>query len=116
MELSQALPVLRSLAAGVDPVTGAVFPEDSPFCTNASVRALFVAVSALERELDYRKRMQNLPANFGQPWSEEEDKLLATRFRDGATMQEMAQAHRRTLGSCRMRLEKLGLIAAAGNA
>jgi hypothetical protein len=116
MELSKALPVLRALADGVHPATGEVFPEPSPYAEANTLRALYTAVGVVEREIDYEKRQARLPANFGKPWSDDEDKLLATRFREGQTMQEMARAHARTLASCRPRLEKLGLISPAANA
>lgn len=116
MELSKALPVLRALADGVHPTTGEVFPEPSPYAELNTLHALCTAVGAVEREIDYERRRERLPANFGKPWSEEEDTLLATRFREGATTQEMSRAHARTLASCRLRLEKLGLIQPAGHA
>ena len=51
-----------------------------------------------------------LPANFGKPWSDNEDGDLRNEFADGLTLAEIAAKHARTLSSVRLRLEKHGLI------
>jgi hypothetical protein len=63
----------------------------------------------VERE----KRRERLPANFGKPWSEGEDRVLVGEFDAGAAIAEMARKHLRTQSSIRLRLEKLGKIAPA---
>ena len=49
MEQTQALAVVRSLANGVDPETGEVFPPESAYQRPQVVRALYEAATALER-------------------------------------------------------------------
>ena len=49
MEASQAVRILRALADGIDPYTGEVFPQESPYQHPDTVRALWSAVRALER-------------------------------------------------------------------
>ena len=49
MEQAQALAIVKSLANGVDPESGEVFPADGAYQRPQTVRALFAAVEALER-------------------------------------------------------------------
>lgn len=55
-------------------------------------------------------RSAPLPANFGKPWTQDEDRMLAEGFDAGLTVAEIARRHQRTQSSCRLRLEKLGKI------
>ena len=111
MNLQTALPMLRALADGVDPNTGSVFGDDSPYAEPRTLRALFAAVDLMEREVEREKRREKLPANFGKPWTESEDKELRQRFENGDELQSIARAQSRTISSCRLRLEKMGLLA-----
>jgi len=49
MNSAQALAVVRSLANGVDPESGEVFPPESPYQRPQVVRSLYEAATALER-------------------------------------------------------------------
>ena len=68
--------VLQALAAGTDPITGEVFPADSPYNQPEIIRKLFFAINQLEALAE--KGNQSLA------WSEEEDELLAQRIAEGA--------------------------------
>ena len=111
MDLSTALPILRALADGVDPKTGETLSNESPYSEPRTLRAIFASVGLVEREVEREKRLERLPKNFGKPWSEEEDRVLRGSFESGATMQEIGRKHGRTVAGCRLRLEKLGVIA-----
>lgn len=110
MQLDAALPIVRALADGVNPVTGEAYPEHSPYAEPRALRALYSAVELMQKEVEREKRRERLPANFGKPWTEGEDRLLAAEFDGGATFAEMARKHLRTQSSIRLRLEKLGKI------
>ena len=110
MQLDAALPIVRALADGVNPVTGEAYPEHSPYAEPRTLRALFSAVDLMQQEVERQKRRERLPANFGKPWTEGEDRLLVEEFEGGATQGEIARKHARTQGSIRLRLEKLGKI------
>lgn len=110
MQLDAALPIVRALADGVNPVTGEAYPEHSPYAEPRALRALYSAVELMQKEVEREKRRERLPANFGKPWSEAEDRLLVAQFEDGAALAEIARKHQRTQGSIRLRLEKLGKI------
>jgi hypothetical protein len=111
MDSAQALIVVRSLANGVDPDSGEVFPPESPYQRPQTVRALYIAASALERTRQDERRKARLPAKTGEPWTEDEDRKLLAAFDAGRALQELAVAHERTMGAVRARLIKYGRIA-----
>lgn len=110
MQLDSALPIVRALADGVNPVTGEAYPEHSPYAEPRTLRALFSAVDLMQKEVEREKRRERLPANFGKPWTEGEDTVLAGEFAAGLALSEIARTHQRTQSSVRLRLEKLGKI------
>jgi hypothetical protein len=112
MNQVEALGIVRSLANGVDPATGEVFSADSPYQRADTVRALFAATQALERAERVERRKGELPANTGQPWTEEEDRRLLAAFDAGRGLAELAGAHSRTQAGVRARLVKYGRLAA----
>jgi hypothetical protein len=110
MDQAQALEMIRSLANGVDPESGEVFPPESAYQRPQVVRALYEAASALERIERFERRRAQMPAKTGEPWSEEEDRKLLAAFDAGRALQELASAHERTMGAVRARLLKYGRI------
>jgi len=68
------LEMAQALAAGTDPVTGEVFPVDSPSNQRKIIRALFFAINELEALAQ--------KGNQGLTCSEEEDALLVECFGD----------------------------------
>ena len=116
MQLESALPIVKALADGVNPVTGEAYPEHSPYAEPRALRALFTAVDLMQREVEKERRRERLPANFGKQWSPDEDRLIAEAFDSGTAIPEMARKHARTQGSIRLRLEKLGKLPPSGDA
>lgn len=112
MNATQALSVVRSLANGVDPESGEVFPADSPYQRAATVRALYQAADALERSERMERRKAELPAKTGEPWTEDEGRKLLSAFDAGRGLPELAAAHQRTQTGVRARLVKYGRLAA----
>lgn len=112
MNQAEALAIVRSLANGVDPASGEVFPAESAYQRPDTVRALFTAVESLERSEQFERRKQSLPPKAGQPWSEEEDRQLLASFDAGRGLMELASAHQRTQTGIRARLVKYGRLAA----
>jgi hypothetical protein len=110
MQLDAALPIVRALADGVNPITGEAYPEHSPYAEPRTLRALYSAVDLMSREVEREKRRERLPANFGKPWTQVEDESLIGEFDGGMVMIDIARRHARTQSSIRLRLEKLGKI------
>jgi hypothetical protein len=110
MQIDAALPIVRALADGVNPITGEAYPDHSPYAEPRTLRALYSAVDIMTKEVEREKKRQRLPANFGTPWTGEEDRLLEGEFEGGMPLGEIARRHQRTQSSIRLRLEKLGKI------
>lgn len=112
MQLDAALPIVRALADGVNPVTGETYPDHSPYAEPRTLRALYTALDLMLKEAEKEKKRERLPANFGKPWTEDEDAQLRQRFTAGTTIAELSRTHQRTQSSVRLRLEKMGVLQA----
>ena len=112
MQLDAALPIVRALADGINPVTGELYPDHSPYAEPRTLRALYSAVDLMQKEIERERRRARLPANFGKSWTVEEDGTLTSEYDSGLPIGEMARRHQRTQSSIRLRLEKLGKIEA----
>lgn len=113
MEIQEALEIVRKLANGVHPETGAMLARDSPCQHPQAIRALNRAVGALEFQHERERARTSLPANAGKPWSGQEDTLICDELKRGINFQEIARSHGRTVGSIVARLIRLGKISAA---
>jgi len=110
MDEAIATKLIETLATGVDPLTGEAFDPDNPCQHPEVVRALCLAVRALDERRQRLERQKALPANVGKPWSNEEDALLVEGFHAGKKLGELAIEHQRTSAGIQARLEKLGLV------
>ena len=109
MEISETLRVVRSLADGVDPISGESYPMSSPYQHPQVVRALFHAVYALQVLRQREKRRDQLPENAGRSWSPEEDEDLLVAAKAGDSLDELAASHKRSREAITARLAKLTL-------
>jgi len=110
MEMQTAIHVLRALADGIDPATGEMMPTDSPYQRADTVRALYAALAALDRQHKLDSRKRTLPENAGKAWNENEDMQVANAFESGHSVSAIARTHGRTVGAIHSRLVKLGKI------
>ena len=108
MDKSEGIKILKQLADGIDPYSGEVFPEDSPYQHPQTVRALYLAIMALEKLIDSHADMKNGPTNAGKSWDCMEDDQLIASFESGMSIKELAQKHQRTTGAFQSRLIRLG--------
>ena len=122
MEKAAALKILQQLADGTDPHTGKAFGADSPYQHPDTVRALFVALRALDAPAaapaagkQRAATAESAPSNSGKPWSDDEDKALAAAFDAGKQILELATAHQRSRFAIEVRLAKLGKIEQPAN-
>ena len=106
MDKKEVIQVLEALAGGVDPVSGEIFPADSPYQSVEVTRALFHALEAVKGAKDKKP----LPERQGEKWTEQEDQQLTEGFNNEVKVAELAKTHQRTSGAIRSRLKKLGLI------
>jgi hypothetical protein len=110
MDPDQALEIVRKLAEGVDPATGQRYPADSPYQQADTVRALYLAIDALERLKRAQERQKSLPAGAGRPWTTEEEQRMLQQFDAKEDVAVIAQELNRTSGAIWSRLEKIGRI------
>jgi hypothetical protein len=78
MEISRVKELLSLLAEGIDPVTGEVFPADSPYQQPEIIRALYSALRFLEADKEKPCERKALPAMAGVAWTAEEEEKLKT--------------------------------------
>jgi hypothetical protein len=111
MDIDRAKEIIRSLADGINPQTGNAFPPDSPYQQADTVRALHVALEALQggQARPARPTDPNRP-QIGKNWTREEEDKLVEAFKARKPIPEIATAHGRTTGGITARLVKLGLI------
>ena len=112
MEIQEALAVVRKLADGIHPETGAVLPGDCLYHHPQAVRAMHRAMAALEFQEERERVKKFLPKNAGKPWSNQEDGQICEELRRGMSFEQIAQLHSRTNGSIISRLVRLAKISA----
>lgn len=120
MEFEKAKEIITSLANGIDPVTGEVFPKDSPYNHPEIIRALFFIINELKafkkpiklslEEKQAQNQINGRPRNAGLPWTDLLKKELADLFADKKSINELALHFERTEGSILSELVHQGLI------
>lgn len=113
MLTTQAQLIIETLAAGIDPATGEVLPDDGPLSSPTVIRALFLAAIALEGSTG-RRRLKTISNGraimTGKPWHDDEDVRLLRAFDAGVTLEELAKNHMRNLGGIQSRLVRHGRL------
>jgi DNA-directed RNA polymerase specialized sigma24 family protein len=110
MSPHQAKVTIEALANGIDPETGEVLNEQSIFNNPLVIRALFMAIKALDQVAKREERQTSLPANIGKAWSESENKELLAKFDGGLSVKEIAAELGRTKGAITSRLSRSGRL------
>lgn len=114
MQIQQVISILDSVAAGVDPKTGELIPNDV-FHSPDVIRAFFTAANALRTNATAAPIAavavsKSRPQAAGARWTEQEDTLLCDEFDGGVPVAEIARLHGRTTGAINSRLVKLGKV------
>jgi hypothetical protein len=112
MNTKQATGILTALIQGVDPQTGEELPAKGVLHNAKTLRALLVAVKALEEQVAREARRATLPANVGSPWTAEDERKLVVAFQSGEALSDIGEQLGRTLRGIESRLERLGLLTA----
>src|ERR1700689_1173344 len=111
MDLAAAKTTLKSLAEGVDPVTGHPIPQTMVLHHAVVIRALLCAVAVLEADAVRTRRRARLPRNTGRPWRAADDEQVLSAFQCGEPLTQIAADHQRSLASVESRLQRLGALA-----
>ena len=104
----ETLKIIETLAEGVNPVTGEILPDQSPYNEPLVIRALFTVTQLLRQQQSHSEKP--LPARAGNSWDAEEDRAIIEEFHTNLPMWVMAEKHLRTRGAIQARLVRLGLI------
>lgn len=99
--------ILNALIRGVDPFSGERLND--PALHRAEVtRALLEGREAIDKMAARTWRRAQLPPRVGESWSPEEDEKLVKSFKAGATLEELAGDHQRSVKAIQLRLDVLG--------
>ncbi len=108
MELTESRKIVNTLAQGIHPTTGEVFPPESLYNDPEVIRALFSILEFAKRPTRQRRsaeerRQENLalgrPRNSGLPWTEEDRSLVESGFQEGMTVEKLAETLGRSSGA-----------------
>ncbi|TMN40705.1 hypothetical protein CWB89_00215 [Pseudoalteromonas piscicida] len=119
MDIFTALKNMEALANGIDPTSGEVLPDTSPYNSPEVIRSLFTVIGALKQPKKSKKSVEQkqqeniskgLPKNAGLPWTEEERERLIHSFNANISIGELSNIHGRTSGAITSELKKQGLI------
>jgi hypothetical protein len=119
MEITEARSIIKTLAQGIDPITGEAFPPDSPYNEPKIIRALFKVHDLAwppgrsKLSLDERRQRnieRGMPRNAGLPWTDEDRDAVADGFKNGKTIRELATSFERSFTAINAELIRQELI------
>ena len=109
MAQSEAHRVLSALIAGRDPRSTQRLPAGSILHSPDVLRALLLAMSALEAAAARARRRAALPPNVGREWTSAEDAALRSEIAGEVSIEAIAAHHGRSVRAIELRLRKMGL-------
>lgn len=119
MDIYQATDILKTLAGGIDPNSGELFPQQSPYNHPEIIRALFCAINFIGSAKKPKKSLEEkqadnlnrgLPKNAGLPWTDDLKASLAKDYAESLSVEQLAKKFERTRGAITAELERQGLI------
>lgn len=119
MDFDEAKSILNFLANGINPISGEVLPEISPYNEPKVIRALFTVLGSSKsktspKKTSEEKQQENIlsgrPKNAGLPWTDNLKKELEEKYMSGVAIEELILYFERTKGSIIAELLKQGLI------
>lgn len=123
MSMDTNIKIIEALANGVNPLTGEVLPNESPYNSPEIIRALFTALDQIKnpakkltkiKKTIEQKKAENIengmPENAGLPWTDNQKNNLVEAFKSGKSISELAMGFLRTNGAITSELKKQGLI------
>ena len=122
MDLNKAKETIEILADGINPATGEVLPREGPYNDPKVIRALFTILDSIKairpaRRTAEQRQKDNVengkPRNAGLPWTTELRAEAAEKFKQGRSVNELAESFERTHGAITSELVNQGLIDAA---
>jgi len=103
---NQTTLIIRKLADGIDPVSGATFPADSVYTTPTVIKALHQALKSLNENAN---NFTSKAINSGLPWDEDLKNELKVKYKSGFSLKQLAKHFGRTQGAIDSQLERQNL-------
>lgn len=116
MNTEEAIRILENLHDGIDPVTGEVLAEGNVLEQASVMRAIYMAIIALRQGTFCDNPLEDLWTNIDgglnktRPWTDAEDKLLVELYRNGMTMEQLADKLIRKPRGIKDRLSALDVL------
>ena len=119
MDITEARSIVKTLAQGIDPISGEAFPPDSPYNEPRIIRSLFkvhelaTPPGGSRLSLDERRERnvaRGMPKNAGLPWTGEDREAVADGFKNGKSIRDLATAFERSFSAINAELIRQGLI------
>ena len=110
MTSQEAKRTIASLAHGIDPVTGEVLPQGAVTNYPTVIRALFIALEAIELNSHRPVSRHANCDKAGTPWTEDEEDQLLRACEADVSIDDLCKLHRRSISAIKARLVKLGRI------
>lgn len=116
MNTEEAIRILENLHDGIDPVTGEVLSEGNVLEQAPVMRAIYMAIVALRQGTFCDNPLEDLWTNIDgglnrmRPWTDEEDKLLTELYRNGMSIEQLAEKLIRKTRGIKERLSALEVL------
>jgi len=119
MDQERIRSIIETLANGVDPITGEVLPNCSPYNHPEVIRALFHTSRMINLRHKPKKTLQErqrenqekgLPRNYGLPWKPEDVDSVIQQYNSNIPIQEIASQQERKPSSIVNLLQKHEII------
>ena len=116
MNTEEAIRILENLHDGIDPVTGEVLSEGNVLEQAPVMRAIYMAIVALRQGTFCDNPLEDLWTNIDgglnktRPWTDDEDKLLVELYRNGMTIEQLADKLIRKTRGIKDRLSALDVL------
>lgn len=116
MNTEEAIRILENLHDGIDPVTGEVLSEGNVLEQAPVMRAIYMAIVALRQGTFCDNPLEDLWINIDgglnktRSWTDAEDKLLVELYRNGMTIEQLADKLIRKQRGIKDRLSALDVL------
>jgi len=119
MHQDKTISIIEGLANGIDPITGEILPEDSPYNHPEVIRALFHVINLVPKAKKPKKTIEQkqqdnidkgLPKNFGLPWNDSDVQLVISNYNTNVSIEVIANQMARKASSIIGLLRKHGVI------
>lgn len=119
MHQEKTISIIEGLANGIDPITGEVLPNDSPYNHPEVIRALFHVISLIPKAKKPKRTIEQkqednlekgLPKNYGLPWNESDVQLVISNYNTNISIEVIANQMARKPSSIIGLLKKHGVI------